>query len=62
MTDASITDIPRVARTSGPKAMPLPRPQPFGAPLLISDCASPLGGDTVLGLLLKRMMRADGDD
>ena len=33
----------------------LPAPQPFGAPVLIGDCATPLGGETVLALLLRRL-------
>ncbi len=40
----------------------LPNPKPFGAPVLISDCVTPLCGETVLSLLLKRMMQRDLDD
>ena len=35
----------------------LPRPQPFGAPVFITDAVTPLAGETVLSLLLKRMHR-----
>ena len=55
MTDATdFTRIPRVARTR-PASITLPAPVPFGAPVLISDCISPLAGETLLGLLWKRL-------
>lgn len=60
MTDASYTDIPRNTRAPPrPQAVALPKPQPFGAPVLIGDCVTPLGGETVLSLLMKRMMQDD---
>ena len=42
------------------KLIELPKPQPFGAPVFITDAVTPLGGETVLSLLLKRMA-ADQD-
>ena len=40
----------------------LPAPQPLAAPVFIYDCVTPLGGETLLSLLMKRMMQeADGD-
>lgn len=59
MTDASYITLPRVARTRAAPSVPLPKPQPFGAPVLITDCVTPLGGETLLSLLMKRMMQAD---
>lgn len=57
MTDtADFSRIPRVARTR-PASLPLPAPVPFDAPVLISDCVNPLAGETVLGLLWKRLDR-----
>jgi hypothetical protein len=60
MVYATSSSIPRVQR-SKVQAPPLPKPQPFGAPVLISDCITPLCGETVLSLLLKRMMQRDLD-
>ncbi len=61
MTDATdLSMIPRVRRQAA-EALPLPHPVPFGAPVLISDCASPLAGETLLSLLWKRMDGADQD-
>ena len=34
----------------------LPAPQPLGVPVFLHDCVTPLGGETVLSLLMKRMM------
>lgn len=47
-------------RFAAPKAqakadIDLPKPQPFGAPVLITDTVTPLAGETVLALLMKRM-------
>ncbi|MEQ6249249.1 hypothetical protein ABMC89_10205 [Sulfitobacter sp. HNIBRBA3233] len=63
MTDWTASDTPRVLTGRGKAAdsVPLPKPQPFGAPGLITDCVTPLAGHTVLGLLMKQMMR-DCDD
>jgi len=32
-------------------SLPLPAPQPFSAPVLIGDCATPLAGETLFALL-----------
>ena len=37
------------------KSVPLPAPVPFAAPVFISDCATPLAGETVLSLLWRRL-------
>lgn len=34
--------------------LPLPKPVPFAAPVFIGDVATPLAGETVLSLLLRR--------
>jgi len=59
MTDASFTGIPLVRRNAANtvKDLPLPKPQPFGAPVFLTDCVTPLAGETVLSLLMKRMMQ-----
>ncbi len=55
MTDATdFISIPRAAKTD-PASMPLPAPVLFGAPVLISDCVSPLAGETLLSLIWKRL-------
>lgn len=57
MTDWIASHIPPSTRHRDTvQDVPLPKPQPFGAPVLISDCATPLAGETVLALLMKRMM------
>lgn len=62
MTDVSFSDVPRLRRTRAqPETIALPKPQPFGAPVLIGDCVTPLGGDTLLGLLMKKMMQSNED-
>ncbi|MGB3243703.1 MAG: hypothetical protein WBB25_04175 [Sulfitobacter sp.] len=63
MGDVTISGVPLVGRPSREKSgqVSLPEPQPFGAPVFITDCITPLGGETVLSLLLKKMMR-DGED
>ena len=40
----------------------LPKPQPFGAPVLITDVVTPLAGETVLSLLMKRIAARDDQD
>ena len=55
MTDATdLSMIPQVRRDTT-ETLPLPYPVPFGAPVLISDCVSPLAGETLLSLIWKRM-------
>lgn len=44
-------------------SLPLPAPQPFSAPVLIGDCATPLAGETLLSLLWRRLEHgAEGED
>jgi len=58
MTDATdFTRVPLVTKRED-ETVPLPAPVPFGAPVLITDCVSPLAGETLLSLLWKRL---DGD-
>lgn len=33
----------------------LPKPQPLTSPVLITDCATPLAGETLLSLLWKKL-------
>ena len=55
MTDATdFSAAPYVRREAAP-VLPLPHPVPFDAPVLLSDCVSPLAGETLLGLIWKRM-------
>lgn len=61
MTDVSILGVPRVVRQKKAQSVPLPKPEPFGLPVLIGDCATPLVGETVLSLLMKRLARNDLD-
>ncbi|APE42160.1 hypothetical protein BOO69_01100 [Sulfitobacter alexandrii] len=37
----------------------LPKPEPFGAPVLMCDAITPLAGETVLSLLWKRFDRPE---
>lgn len=34
-----------------------PKPQPLATPVFIHDCVTPLGGETVLSLLMKRLAK-----
>ena len=60
---ADATNFSTISHVSKPKmaSLPLPAPVPFGAPLLISDCISPLAGETLLSLLWKRLDRTEQD-
>lgn len=63
MTDASFTGWSAQTRPSKPTvALPKPSPVPVSAPVLIGDVATPLGGETLLSLLWKRMDAGDPDD
>ncbi|MGR3485556.1 MAG: hypothetical protein ACU0BF_09435 [Paracoccaceae bacterium] len=57
MTDATaqIGTVPKVRRQDRPEAVPLPPPALGLAPLLITDCATPVGGETLLSLLWTRL-------
>ena len=61
MTDATyipgIISAPR--EESGP--MVRPKPQPWATPVFIHDCVTPLSGETVLSLLMKRLAK-DAED
>ena len=60
MTAWTVTHFPAVAsRRDADRSVNLPKPHPFCAPVHISDCVTPLGGETVLSLLMKRMMQDD---
>ncbi|WP_165611605.1 hypothetical protein [Cognatiyoonia sediminum] len=37
------------------ESVELPAPVPFSTPVLITDCVTPLAGETVLSLILKRL-------
>lgn len=59
MTDATyIGPLPLQQRRSEPTAS-LPAPQPVAAPVLLYDCVTPLGSETLLSLLMKRMAQDD---
>ena len=61
MSDASgYLDRPFPAK-SRTAQVELPAPQPFGVPVLIGDCATPLAGETVLSLIAKRLDRQKED-
>ncbi|SMY08409.1 hypothetical protein [Flavimaricola marinus] len=57
MTDTSFAQWD--ARPARTEDVPLPAPVPFSTPVLIGDCVTPLGGETVLSLLWKRLARDD---
>ena len=61
MTDATYfdQDYARAAGRQDEEVLHLPAPQPFAAPVFIHDCVTPLGGETLLSLLMKRMMAGD---
>lgn len=51
MTDATYFDLTPLRKTA---ELPLPKPVPFAPPVFVTDVASPLAGETVLSLLLRR--------
>lgn len=59
MTDVGITGLfaPRASDKAEP--LHLPAPQPLAAPVFIYDCVTPLGGETLLSLLMRKMMAED---
>ena len=63
MSDATISGVPPVARERPGRtaSVELPKPQPFGAPVFVTDAVTPLAGETVLSLLWKRLARDDTD-
>ena len=56
MSDATaqIGSLPAPAKERE-ESLPLPAPVPFSTPVLIGDCVTPLGGETVLSLIWKRI-------
>jgi hypothetical protein len=62
MTDASLHHGPfgrRKETTADSRPLRLPAPQPLGLPVFVQDCVTPLGGETLLSLLLKRAAKED---
>jgi hypothetical protein len=61
MTDATHFGGPWVRPREEPRqeSLRLPAPDPLGAPVFIHDCVTPLGGETLLSLLMKRMEGRD---
>ena len=55
MTDAAFDG--KEWRRERREAVTLPAPVVLSAPVFISDCATPLAGETVLSLLWKRLDR-----
>lgn len=57
MTDASIPIWPqsRVAPSAKAEARVDVPPVAFSAPVLIGDCVTPLGGETLLSIMWKRL-------
>ena len=56
MTDATYFDVTPVRSVKPAREGALPAPQPFAPPVFIHDCATPLAGETLLSLLMKRMV------
>ena len=57
MSDATFFGRVQAAPKIKAETAPLPKPQPLGAPVFMTDAITPLAGETVLSLLMKRMMR-----
>ncbi|MEM6938522.1 MAG: hypothetical protein AAF943_13920 [Pseudomonadota bacterium] len=57
MSDATYTPRLIAPASDGPTSDVRPKPQPLAAPVFISDCVTPLGGETLLSLLMKRLAR-----
>ena len=59
MTDASYFAGPVVAPKPlvAENAAHVPKPQTVGAPVFMTDAITPLAGETLLSLLMKRMLR-----
>ncbi|WP_341368006.1 hypothetical protein [Yoonia sp. BS5-3] len=62
MTD--VAGFPSKLQMDAPKTatVKLPAPVPFSAPVLVSDCATPIAGETVLKLLWNRLDCKSDDD
>jgi hypothetical protein len=60
MTDASVDTVFLRAVPSTPdRATTRPERSPYAGPVFISDCITPLGGETLLSLMWKRLDRQD---
>jgi len=62
MTDATFIPGPFAKPRTEALPMARPKPQPLATPVFIHDCVTPLGGETVLSLLMKRLARDAQDD
>ena len=62
MTDSADFGSLLGAARERPASVPLPRPVPFGTPVVISDCITPLASETLLCLIWKRLDRAKDAD
>jgi hypothetical protein len=61
MTDASFIPGAFARPSTAVRPLARPKPQPLATPVFIHDCVTPLGGETVLSLLMKRLAR-DAED
>ncbi|MEM7520966.1 MAG: hypothetical protein AAF307_08000 [Pseudomonadota bacterium] len=60
MSDATYFGRPTAKPTDAQEApLRLPAPQAIAAPLFIYDCVTPIGGETLLSLILKRLAEKD---
>ncbi|MEW9918219.1 hypothetical protein AB2B41_01270 [Marimonas sp. MJW-29] len=57
MTDAAYIAGFRAGSKAEAEALPMPPPRPFDGPVFIPDCIIPAGGETLLSLLMKKMMQ-----
>lgn len=59
MTDATWIDPQYLSRRASAETTPLPKPQPYASPIFIQDCVTPIAGETLLSIMMKRMMKDD---
>jgi len=59
MTDASLANGAYALRKERSESIRLPKPQVLGAPVFINDCVTPLAGETMLSLIMQRIMKDD---
>ncbi|MEP5728867.1 MAG: hypothetical protein ABJL67_05790 [Sulfitobacter sp.] len=60
MTDATYFGRPFSRSETADEPICLPAPNaPAAGPVFINDCVTPFGGETLLSLLMKRMMQDD---
>jgi hypothetical protein len=60
MTDATYLSGQYFRPKAKTQPLRLPAPQPLAAPVFIHDCVTPVAGETLLSLLMKRMMHDAG--